>query len=159
MELAVGALVGAAAAGGAFTPSPGADVNERGPPTSVAKGGPDCYDGANDDGGRTHVVANGRTWAVTLNATVAHPTGTEGAVNVSLQPTGRYEIALTTVDAAGGRKSPGSGCRAETTVNVATALQRPAFDVTVDGRTARSVDQDETVATLYPLPDPVNATG
>lgn len=159
LGLLIGVLVGSAMSGplAASTHSPSPDPDD--PPTSVSMAGPSCYDGSREAVGWLHVVANGETWAVTMNATVVHPAGTEIDVTVSRRPTGDYEIALDTVGTARDRSPADGECRASTTLDVATALSRPSFLVTVDGRTIRSVEQDETVANLYPLANPVDATG
>lgn len=152
--LIVGIVVGLFAASAPASPA----AADGPPPTVTSSAGPSCADGARNVTGWTHVMANGQTWAVTLNATVVHPPGTTVAVNVSRGPTGTYDVAFETVAATGDRPAIGEDCRLETTVNAATSLQEPEFEVTVDGRRVRAVDQDETVANLYPLPNPLNAT-
>lgn len=117
-----------------------------------------CYDGPKENTGWVHVMANGERWSATLNATVVHPYGTAVEVNVSQRPTGGYEIALETVGMAREKPLPDADCQKATKLNVATALPEPDFVVTMNGRTVRSVDQDETIANLYPLPNPINAT-
>lgn len=161
LGLALGLLVGATLAGplGAVGDGPGPDPEN--PLTSYATAGPGCFDGTPENTGWLHVVANGQSWGVTLNATVVHPRGTELDANVSRWATGEYEVAIRSVEptaTATPRPLP-EGCRAETSLDLATGLATPEFVVTVNGRTVASVDQDETYANLYPLQNPLNVTG
>jgi hypothetical protein len=57
-------------------------------PTSIPSGGSGRYDeaGLNENSGWVHVMANGETYAVTLDASVVHPPGTALATNVSFRP-------------------------------------------------------------------------
>lgn len=158
LGLVVGLLVGVSV-GGAFTAdAPEPAPNGGQPPWSYSSGGPSCFDGPRNDIGWLHVMANGRTWAATMDATVVHPAGTEVEVNVSRRPPGSYEIAFETVESTPEKAPSEEGCQLATNVNVATALEEPRFSVTVNGRAIRSVDQEETVANLYGLPNPINAT-
>lgn len=141
-----------------------ADTNDTGLdnstlPTATSSGGPACYDGPKEHVGWLHVIASGDRWTTTLNATVIHPRGTEVRANVSQRSTGNYEIALETVNSTSEKPLVNESCQAATTINVATSLPEPDFVVTMNGRTVREVDQEETTANLYPLPNPINATG
>lgn len=49
-------------------------------------------------------------------------------------------------------------CRRRTDLSVGTALEYPEFVVTLNSREPLSVDQEETVANLYPLENPLNAS-
>ena len=140
-----------------------ADTNDTGLdnstlPTATSSGGPSCYDGPRDHVGWLHVIASGDRWTTTLNATVVHPPGTEVRANVSQRPTGNYEIALETIDSSSAQPLENESCQAATTINVATGLPDPDFVLTMNGRTVREVNQEETSANLYPLPNPINAT-
>ncbi|WP_254761687.1 hypothetical protein [Natrinema marinum] len=153
LGLVVGLLIGGVV-GGIVMSSDASAPDASDPPTSYTSVGPSCYDGPRANDGWLHVVANGEAWTTTLNATVVHPRGTEVDVDVVRRSTDTYEIALRTTETDRG-KSLAEGCRAESRLTVATALSAPDFVVTVDGRTVRTVEQDETVPTLYPLPNPI----
>ncbi|MFB6179676.1 MAG: hypothetical protein ABEI77_08135 [Halorientalis sp.] len=156
--LVVGLVIGAV--GGATFAGPNqVHLDNSTLPTSVSSASSTCYDGPRKNAGWVHVVAGGRRWTTTLNATVVHPQGTDVRVNVSQRPTGTYEIALETVPHTSEKPLQNESCQAATTLNVATALPKPHFVVTMNGRVIREVDQDETTANLYPLPNPINATG
>lgn len=159
LGLTVGILIGSVV-GNPLTTGVQPPTSNSAPPTTYSSSGPSCYDGPEENTGWLHVVANGETWATTLDATIVHPRGTEVDLNVSQRPAGTYEIAFTTGEATSASKAVGSpeNCRLATTLNVGTALPRPDFVITVNGRTIRSVTQEETVANLYPLPNPINAT-
>lgn len=158
LALLAGVLVGAAVVGplddGPASTAPDPDN----PPSSYSISGPSCYDGPQNNTGWTHVMANGETWAVTLNATVVHPPGTVVDVNVTRRPTDTYDVAITTGEPSRNRPLPDEDCQLASTVNVGASLAEPKFDVTLDGVLVRAVDQDETTANLYPLPRPLNAT-
>ena len=154
--LAAGLLIGFVA-GIVVSGANSAPLDDSTLPTSVSSGGPSCYDGPRENVGWLHVIASGERWTTTLNATVVHPRGTDVTVNVSQRQPGDYEIALETVQ-SNSLKFENESCRAATTVNVATDLPDPDFVVTMNGRPVREVDQEETTANLYPLPNPINAT-
>lgn len=150
-----GLPLGEAALG--FPDSSGSSTPDPSPGFSLSKAS-GCYDGPRENAGWVHVVASGRTYAVTLNATVVHDAGTVDA-DVVRRPTGEYEIALTTTAATERRKGYSrEGCLVATELGLGTGLPYPEFVVTLDGREILSVDQEETVANLYPLSEPVNAT-
>jgi hypothetical protein len=154
LGLALGPVIpfpfsGNASPGGQETPDPN-------PGYTVGKG-TGCYDGPRENAGWVHVVANGETYAVTLNVTVVHDAG-DVETDVFRRPTGEYELALTTTGSPNDRKGGGTACRAATSLDLATGLPYPEFVVTLDGRQVLTVEQDETVANLYPLPEPLNAT-
>lgn len=152
--LLIGVVAGSILTAGSHTQA----ADDSSPPTSYSSSGSTCYDGPRDHAGWLHVVATGETWTTTLNATVVHPRGTEVDVDVFRRSTGTYEIAIRTSNTTQEKPLP-EDCQAATTVNVATALAEPSVSVTVDGRTVRTVDQDETGAILYPLPNPIEADG
>lgn len=119
-----------------------------------------CYDGPEENTGWLHIVASGETWTTTLNATIVHPRGTEVDLTVSQRSTDTYEIAFTKVEvpSPSGKPADPENCQLATTFTVATGLLEPDLVVTVNGRTIQSVTQEETVANLYQLPNPINAT-
>jgi hypothetical protein len=121
--------------------------------------GTGCYDGPRENVGWMHVVASGEYWSTTLNATVVHPPEKDVRVNLSQRPTGGYEIALRTVDRQDTKRGINETCLLASTLDVATGLPEPNVVVTMNDREIRAVSQDETTANLYPLPNPINATG
>ena len=145
--------------------------DERGPDPespaySVSSSGVNCLD-VRPHSGWVHEVASGRSFAVTLNATVVHERGRTVSTNVSRVSPGSYRIALRTVpgeaDASSGehrKKSPPAGCRVATGLRLGVGLPTDyrEFEVTVNGRTLLTVENEDTVADLYQLPNPVNAT-
>lgn len=152
--LVVGGPVGVILApGSVVSPQPTDDT-----PAATYSSSSGCYDGSQKNSGWLYVAANGEAWAVSLNATVVHPRGTDIELNISQRPMGTYEIALNTNDTATDEPYSDENCLVETTVDIATALSKPNFVVSLDGRIVRSVNQDETVANLYPIPNPLNAT-
>jgi hypothetical protein len=102
-------------------------------------------------------MANGETYAVTLNARVVHPPGTALATNVSFRPSGTYEVAIRTTPDERAEKAD-RDCRRRTDLSVGTPLEYPEFVVTLNGRELLSVNQEETDANLYPLENPLNAS-
>lgn len=130
------------------------------PPTSVSMGGPSCYDGeVNPNSGWVHEVAVGTSYAVTLNATVVHDAGTEVETTVHRRGESEYEIALRTVERTPERAQ---GCeRVRTTLGMGVSLPTSyeRLVVTVDGRELVNARRTDTTADLYPLPNPVDATG
>jgi hypothetical protein len=157
LGLVIGLLIGAAI-GSTPPTTPSSSRTDTGPAASYSTAGPSCYDGPPEHAGWLHVVVNGETWAVTLNATIVHPPETEIDVNISQRPTGDYVIAFQTVETTREKSLSQEDCQTATRLTVATGLTEPKFTVTMNGRTIRSVDQDETVANLYQLPTPINAT-
>lgn len=152
--LLVGGPVGAILAPGSIVSSSPPDST----PTATYSSSSGCYDGPQENNGWLYVAASGESWTVSLNATVVHPRGTEIDLNISQRPTGTYEIALITNDTATDEPYSGKDCLVGTTVDIATGLSKPDFVVSLDGRIVRSVSQDGTVANLYPVPGPLNAT-
>lgn len=138
------------------------------PPYSLSYGGSQCLaDAVRPNGGWVHEMAAGYSYAITVNATIPHGRGETVAANVSRTAPGAYEIALGADDGgANASKTPSAGCRVGTTVDLAASLptEYDRVDVTVDGRTVLTVENEDTVADLYRLPNPVgaeraNATG
>jgi hypothetical protein len=153
----VGLVVGGPA-GAVLAPGPLTSPSPDNQPSGTYSASSGCYDGGQENNGWLYVAANGKTWAVSLNATILHPRDTEIEFNISQQPTDTYEIALTTNETATEQSRSSDDCRMATTVNIATGLAEPVFDISVNGRIVRSIDQDETAANLYYLPNPLNAT-
>ena len=151
--IVIGGPVGAALAPGPLTSS-----SPDSQPSGTYSASSGCYDGGQRNNGWLYVAANGKTWVVSLNATILHPRSTEIELNVSQRPTDTYEIALTTNETATEQSRSNDGCRMATTVNIATGLAKPVFDISINGRIVRSIDQDETTSNLYFLPNPLNAT-
>jgi hypothetical protein len=153
--IVLGLVLGAALMG-TVSVAPGSDGTTSTPRYSYGTSG-GCFDGANPNSGWVHVVANGETWATTVNATVVHDPGTVVDVTVRERPSGRTEIALQTstetTDAA--REE----CLSATTLTIGAAVATPELVVTMNGDTVRTISQDETTPNLYPLPNPINATG
>jgi hypothetical protein len=156
--LLLGSLVGTSALSGVGTADSDDELDST-PPWSLSSSSGLCLDDPRSNAGWTHVMANGETWAVTLNATIVHPRGTEVTTDVSLRPDDTYEISFETADRTETKSDGEPGCRAVTTVELGAALSAPRFVVTVNGETVHSVEQEETVGRLYQLPNPINATG
>lgn len=157
LGLLVGVAVGGAFGSGSLPIASEADRTDQEPGLSYGRAGPSCFDGPGANDGWMHVVANGRTWLVTVNATIVHPPGTAVEVDLSQQPTGSYEIAFRTVASTPEKPPEEQDCELATSYEVATGLPEPTVVITMNGRPVRAVDQDETVANLYPLPNPVVA--
>lgn len=135
------------------------------PPYSMSSSGANCLD-VRPHAGWVHEVAVGDSFAVTLNTTVVHDRGQRVSANVSRVAPGAYRIDLQTVpeetrtsDEDQG-KSPPEGCQMATDVRLGTSLPTDyqRFEVTVDGRTLLTVENEDTTADLYQLPNPVNAS-
>ena len=130
------------------------------PPTSVTSAGPSCHDGdVNPNAGWVHEVATGNSYTVTLNATVVHDAGTD--VRASVEPRGGngYELALRTVAATPERALDCERVRTRLEVGVSLPTSYQRLAVTLDGRELVSAAREDTTADLYPLPNPVDATG
>lgn len=164
LALLVGAVVGPTV--GPLV-STGADhgPDPDSPPYSLSYGGATCLaDAARPNAGWVHEVAAGRSYVITANATVAHGRGESVTANVGRVAPGTYEIALGTVpDGANASevRTPAGDCPVGTTVDLAANLPvgYERFDVTVDGRTVLTVENEDTAADLYRLPNPVGADG
>ena len=139
--------------------------NPDAPPYSVSKSGGNCLD-VRPHSGWVHEVAVGDSFAVTLNATVVHARGQTVSANVSRLTTGVYRIDLRTVSEEtrtsdnGRTKSPPADCRVATDLRLATSLPTDyrQFEVTLDGQTVLTVENEDTAPDLYQLPNPMNAT-
>lgn len=153
-----GGLIIGGAVGAVLAPGPLVSSAPDDQPSGTYSASSGCYDGGQENTGWLYVAANGKTWMVSFNSTIIHPPGTEIDLNVFQRPTGMSEIALTTNATATEQSRSNDDCRMATTVNVATGLSEPVFDISVNGRIVRSIDQDETAANLYFLPNPLNAT-
>lgn len=92
-----------------------------------------------------------------MNATVVHPRQTVVDIDVERWAADTYEIALRTSEGARETYLP-KYCRAATTLEIATSLSEAGFVVTVNGYTVKTAHQDDTEATLYWLPNPIEAT-
>ncbi|MEF8790030.1 MAG: hypothetical protein V5A61_07885 [Haloarculaceae archaeon] len=130
------------------------------PPTSTASAGPGCYDGTvTPNAGWVHEVATGNAYAVTLNATVVHDAGTEVRADVSRRSGNEYELALRTVSVTPERALDCERVRTRFEMAVSLPTTYEGVVVTVDGRELVDARRTDTTADLYPLPNPVNATG
>jgi len=135
------------------------------PPYSLSSSGPDCLD-VRPHAGWVHEVAVGDAFAVTLNATVVHDRDQRVSANVSRVTPGSYRIDLRTVPEtprtsdAGKQKSPPEGCQVATDLQLGASLPTDyqEFEVTVNGRTLLTVENEDTTADLYQLPNPVNVS-
>jgi hypothetical protein len=155
------AVPGIAGLGGPTAPTdPGPDPED--PPFSTSAG-TGCFEGEGDyspNAGWVHEVAVGTSYAVTLNATILHDSGT--VVQGSVEPLGdgEYELAIQVVEAT---DDHGRECDTlDTTFGMGVSLPTDyeSFVVTVDGEPVRRVENDAaTTADLYPLPNPINTTG
>lgn len=159
----LGAAVGPAI--GPLSPDAGADrsPDPEAPPYSLSYGGSRCLaDEVKPNGGWVHEVAVGYSYAITVNATIPHDRGETVAANVGQVVPGTYEIAFRTGDGGGNAsKTPSAGCRVGTTVDLAASLptEYERVDVTMDGRTVLAVENEDTAADLYRLPNPIGADG
>lgn len=160
--LIIGVSIGLIIGGMTVTAVPlGAPLQSEEEPThqtSYSSAGPSCYDETQTNSGWLHVMANGESWAITLETTILHPKDEVVEFEITERPTGTYEIAFVTVESDSTTKRSDKECRTATTFTVATSLERPDFDVTFDGRTIHSVNQDDTMPELYQLPHPLNAS-
>ena len=132
----------------------------RNPPYTTTSGGPTCFDGdVNPNTGWVHEVAVGDSYAVTLNATVVHDAGT--AVRGEVVPRGEngYELALRTESVTPDRSFDCERVRTTFTMAASLPTSYERLVVTVNGRELVGATRDDTTADLYPLPDPLNATG
>lgn len=156
--------VGGIGYGGAFTPTD-AGPDPESPPYSLSTSGGTCLE-PRPHAGWVHEVAVGDSFAVTLNATVVHDRGRTVAANVSRVMPGAYRIDLRTVTDDRGlanesrEKSPPADCRVATDLRLGASLPTDyrQFEVTVNGRTILAVENEDTTADLYQLPNPINAT-
>ncbi|UPW00088.1 hypothetical protein M0R88_16430 [Halorussus gelatinilyticus] len=165
----VGTVVGAVGWVGFGAPlgqadsDPGPDPES--PPVSVGKSGGGCLD-TRANAGWVHEVAVGHSFAVTLNATVVHERGQTVDATVTQVTPGAYRIDLRTVAeeprTSDERKSesPPEGCRVATDLRLSASLPTDyrSFEVTIDGRTLLTAENEDTTADLYRLPNPINAT-
>ena len=154
-----GAPLGQADAGSNLGPDP------ESPPVSVGTSGSGCLD-TRANAGWVHEVAVGHSFAVTLNATVVHERGRTVDATVTQVTPGAYRIDRRTVaeetrtSDADRTKSPPDGCRVGTDLQVSAGLPTDyrSFEVTIDGRTLLTVENEDTAADRYQLPNPINAT-
>lgn len=123
---------------------------------ALSKGSPGEFSNL-DDGrsGWVHTVAHGETYGVTFDARICHDAGDEVKVELSEQVSGEYTLSFTT----GGGTHGGSGCNFGTRVNgggsIPTDFQ--SLNVDVNGETLETVQREGTMASLQPLPDPIDA--
>lgn len=130
------------------------------PPTSTASAGPSCYDGtANPNAGWVHEVGAGNAYVVTLNATVVHDSGTEIRADVNPRNGNEYELALRTVAVTPERALDCERVRTTFAMGVSLPTDYERLVVTLDGRELVDARRTDTTADLYPLPNPLNATG
>ncbi len=167
LSIAMAFLAGVLAGAVLLTAAPGlaGGPSEMGPdpenpPTSTYSGGPSCYDGeVNPNAGWVHEVAAGTSYAVTLNATVVHDAGTEVRASVDRRDGNEYELALRTVPITPERSLDCELVRTTFGMGVSLPTSYERFVVTANGRELVSARRTDTTADLYPLPNPVNATG
>ncbi|WP_137287603.1 hypothetical protein [Halorussus salinisoli] len=164
---AFGLVVGAIGWAGFGSPvgqaDPGPDPES--PPFSVSESGGTCLE-TRAHAGWAHEVAVGHSFAVTLNATVVQDRGQTVSANVSRTAPETYRIDLETApdetetSDEGKRKSAPEDCRVATDVRLATSLptEYQEFEVAVNGRTLRTIENRDTTGNLYQLPNPINAT-
>ena len=167
LSITMAFLAGALASAVVLTAAPGLlggpvemAPDPENPPTSVTSAGPSCYDGeVNPNAGWVHEVASGKSYPVTLNATVVHDPGTEVRATVVPRSGNGYELALRTVEYTPERALDCErvSTRIEMGVSLPTSYER--LVVTVDGRELASARRTDTTADLYPLPNPIDATG
>ena len=122
-------------------------------------GGPNCFDAPTPNAGWVHEVAAGESYAVTLNATVVHERGERVKPNVTEWADGQYRLDLRTVPDDGRAKTP-ENCRAASSLTIGISLPTDyeRFEIAVNGRTLRTIEREDTMADLYQLPNPINAT-
>jgi hypothetical protein len=160
----VAGAVGGLGFGGQFA-STDAGPDPGSPSYSLSSSGPDCLD-VRPHAGWVHEVAVGDSFAVTLNATVVHDRGQRVSASVNRVTPGAYRIDLRTVPEttrtsdAGEQKSAPEGCRVATDLRLGASLPTDyrEFEVAVNGRTLLTVENEDTAADLYQLPNPVNAS-
>jgi len=130
------------------------------PPFTTSSGGPDCFDGeVNPNAGWVHEVAAGDSYAVTLNATIVHDTGTEIRADVVPRSDNRYELSLRTVSETPARSVPCERVRTKFALATSLPTSYRELSVTMNGRELVRATREDTTGDLYPLPNPVNVTG
>ena len=130
------------------------------PPMYTASAGPSCFDGGvNPNAGWVHEVAAGTSYSVTLNATVVHDAGTEVRASVERRAGEGYELALRTVAVTPERTLDCERVRTRFEMGTSLPTSYERLVVTLDGRELVNAERTDTTADLYPLPNPVNATG
>lgn len=161
LGLIVGAVGGVSFTGESSPSDPGPDPES--PPYSLSTSS-GCLN-VRPHAGWVHEVAAGDSFAVTLNATVVHERSRTVVANVSRLAPGSYRIDLRTVaddrDSPNGiQKSPPDDCQVATDLTLGASLPTDyqEFEVTVDGRTILTVENEATTGELYQLPNPINAT-
>lgn len=169
ISLAVGVVAGFTLGSGALASAFAVpDDNELDDPfTSVSRSGSTCYDGPTPNAGWLHEGANGDYYGVTLNATVVHAPDKRLDAVVKHVSEGRYVVVLRTVvpedDEDPRMQRKVDACdRVSTDIRLGTAVPTDEYrevTVTVNGRELLVVERDGTVAELYQLPNPINATG
>ncbi|WP_135825815.1 hypothetical protein [Halorussus ruber] len=160
----VAGAVGGLGFGGQLAPTD-AGPDSGSPPYSLSSSGPNCPD-VRSHAGWVHEVAVGDSFAVTLNATVVNDRDQRVSANVSRVTPESYRIDFRTVPEttrtsdAGEQKPPPGDCRVATDLQFSTSLPTDyrEFEVTVNGRTLLTVENEDTTADLYQLPNPVNAS-
>lgn len=161
----LGMVVGGAGGIGSGLVSSASDDSPRdfdSPPLSLSSASSSCGE-TRANSGWVHDVAVGKSFAVTLNATVQHAPTETVSVNVSKISSERFRIDLQTVpsdrsEAAQQKMNETTSSRcAGTELRLATSLPTDyeSFEITIDGRTIRTVEYDGTGADLHQLPNPV----
>lgn len=167
LSIALAFLAGVLAGSVLLTAVPGlvGGPAERGPdpddpPFSTSSAGPSCHDGqANPNAGWVHEVATGADYTVTMNATLVHDAGTEVTFDVVPRPGDEYELALRTVEGTPDESLDCEVVRTRFTAGISLPTSYERLVVTANGRELVRATREDTTADLYPLPNPVNATG
>lgn len=129
-------------------------------PFTTSSAGPGCFDGGvNPNAGWVHEVAVGDSYAVTLNATIVHDAGTEISADVVPRSDNGYELSLKTVPGTPEWAEPCERVRTKFALAASLPTSYQELVVTVNGRELLRATRDDTTGDLYPLPNPVNATG
>ncbi|WP_311170356.1 hypothetical protein [Halobellus ordinarius] len=130
------------------------------PPYTTASGGPSCFDGdVTPNAGWVHEVAVGDSYAVTLNATVVHEPGTEIRADVIPRSGNGYELALRTESVTPDRSFECERVHTEFSIAASLPTSYQRLIVTMNGRELVGATREDTTGDLYPLPNPLNATG
>lgn len=146
-------------------PSAPADRSAEQTPLAVASGTGCLEDGVRDAGGWIHTVADGRSDALTMNATVVHDPGERATVSLATRHDG-YVVRIHTDDEAlptRNRSMPTPtferrNCTVATQIDAGARLRsdRDRITVVANGREIDSFSQEgTTMGRLFPLPNPI----
>lgn len=137
-------------------------LDTESPGFSLGTASGECGD-LTPNAGWVHDVAAGEQYVVTLNATIVHDGSQTVWANVSRVLPHAYRIDLRTVPDERGdetrRKGPEDGECESTRVLLGTGLptDHRRYEVSINGRTLLTVENDDTTPDLYPLPNPISA--